>query len=264
MLDSLSPARRRFVVGVVLLVAILLASAAALFVATREKEVTPVSQQDLGPVLLVPGYGGSVSSLKVLQAALEQAGRDSAIVAPPENGTGDLRDQAQGLDAAARAALARSGAGSVDVIGYSAGGVVARLWVDDFGGGSLARRVVTLGSPHHGTDVAGLAFDITPDTCPQACQQLARDSDILRSLNANDESPDGPRWVSIWTTDDQVVVPAHSASLEGALNFSAQSVCPGLQVQHGGLPRDRIVIAMVLAELSRSLPKLPSRGVCSA
>ena len=93
--------------------------------------------------------------------------------------------------------------------------------------GSLARRVVTLGSPHHGTDAAALGAGLTPDTCPQACRQLAPDSDLLRALNAGDETPEGPVWVSIWTTDDRVAVPADSGSLEGALDFSVQSVCPG-------------------------------------
>ena len=51
----------------------------------------------------------------------------------------------------------RTGTDSVDVVGYSAGGVIARLFVRDDGGDSVVRRVLTLGSPHHGTDVAALA-----------------------------------------------------------------------------------------------------------
>ena len=113
------------------------------------------------------------------------------------------------------------------MVGYSAGGVVARVWVRDHGGAARARRVVTLGSPHHGTTWPGSAGDVAPDSCPEACQQLEPDSDLLRGLNAGDETPAGPVWVSIWSDDDQVVVPPTRPGLDGALDFTVQSVCPG-------------------------------------
>ena len=126
----------------------------------------------------------------------------------------------------------------------------------------MARRVVTIGSPHHGTDLAGLAGDLAPDTCPVACQQLQPDSDLLRGLNAGDETPDGPVWVSIWTTDDQVVVPPSSAELEGAVGFTLQSVCPGAVVSHRDLPQNPVVIAAVIRELAVAEPAIPGPEIC--
>ena len=76
------------------------------------------------------------------------------VVTLPGNALGDLDDQAIALGRAAVAAARGAGTSAVDVIGYSAGGVVARLWVRDHGGASLVRRVITLGSPHHGTELA--------------------------------------------------------------------------------------------------------------
>lgn len=232
------------------------------FVGTREPSVEPVAQDELGPVLLVPGYGGSTAALEVLAAALEAEGRDADVVSLEGDGTGDLREQAQVLDAAVDAAIERTSAPSVDVIGYSAGGVIARLWVADFGGGDSARRVLTLGSPHHGTDVAALAVDVAPDRCPAACQQLAPDSDLLRQLNSGDETPDGPFWVSLWTTEDKVVVPPATAQLAGALNIPVQSVCGGVSITHGDLPRDAAVIALTLKGLGQATPSRPSARDC--
>lgn len=262
-LDALSPSRRRFVGVLVALVSALCVGLVLLAVATGEPPVEPVAQDRPGPVLLIPGYGGSETSVDVMAAALRQAGRDATVVSLAGDGRGDLRAQVSVVDSAADAAMERTGAGSVDVIGHSAGGVIARLWVRDGGGDSVARRVVSLGSPHHGTDLAGLAADVTPDTCPAACVQLATDSDLLRRLNAGDETPRGPVWVSIWTTDDQVVRPPSSAELSGALNFSVQSICSGLVVQHGDLPREPAVISMTLSELGSTAPSMPVDTDCA-
>ena len=89
------------------------------------------------------------------------------------------------------------------------------------------RRAVTLASPHHGTDLAALAGSLGSTACPVACQQLDPDSDLLRRLNAEDETPAGPAWVALWTEDDKTVVPPDSGSLDGALDVALQDVCPG-------------------------------------
>ncbi len=244
--------------GAALLVAVVVAVAV-----TREPPVEPVDQDVLGPVLLVPGYGGSTASLDVLARALLDSGRDARVVPLDGNGTGDLRRQAEVLEDAVQDAMVDTDAPSVDVVGFSAGGVIVRWWVSELGGDALARRVITLASPHHGTDLAALAGDLTPDACPAACQQLAPDSDLLRTLNAGDETPPGPLWVSIWTTDDETVVPASSGSLDGAVDFSIQSICPALTVAHADVPRTPVVIALVGAALERSTPEVPDDSVCA-
>ena len=251
-LSALSPARRRVVLAIV---AVLLAVAVtvAVTVVVRRSGATPVRPVALdrpGPVLLIPGYGGAVGSLQPLARRLRAAGKDATVVRLPGGGTGDLAEQARAVGAAARRALARTGATSVDVVGYSAGGVVARLWAREGGGRSIARRVVTLGSPHHGTQLAGLAASLAPDQCPTACRQLTPGSALLARLNSGDETPDGPLWVSIWSTVDDVVIPPDSARLEGALDLTVQDVCPRSRVPHSALPTDPVVTGIVLAELA--------------
>jgi triacylglycerol esterase/lipase EstA (alpha/beta hydrolase family) len=255
-LAGLAPARRRLLLGLLVLAAVVVAAVVVLVVTGREDAAAPaapVAQDEPGPVVLVPGYGGGPGSLASLAARLTSEGRDTTVVPLPGDGTGDLAASADALDEAVDAALARTGADSVDVVGYSAGGVVARLWVAD-GGGEVARRVVTLGSPHHGTTLVDLATDLAPDRCPEGCRQLAPDSELLAALNAGDETPAGPTWVSLWTAQDTTVTPPESARLEGALNLSVQSVCAQAQVGHGDLPRDPLVQAMVVAELAPGDP----------
>ena len=263
MLSALPPARRRLVLGILaVLVAGVLAAVVLVVVNRGGSSVAagPVRQDRPGPVLLVPGYGGSTSALDVLAARLRSAGRDATVVRLPGDGTGDLRDQAAVLDRAARSAV-DGGAPSVDVVGYSAGGVVARLWAEEDGGAAIARRIVTLGAPHHGTDVAALAGSLLPGQCPTACTELVPDSALLTKLNAHG-MPTGPVWVSIWTDQDQVVTPPDSARLDGAVNIPVQSVCADARLDHGDLPRDRLVQSLVLDALAPTPPTTPGPADC--
>ncbi|CCG03081.1 lipase family alpha/beta hydrolase [Blastococcus saxobsidens] len=248
-------ARKRRLLLILLAVALVGAVAIAAALLTREAGPSPVEEiaaEEPGPVLLVPGYGGQTAGLQALADRLREMGRDATVVPLAGDGTGDLRESAAALDAAATAARARTGAASVDVVGYSAGGLTARLWVAD-GNAGVVRRVVTLGTPHHGTGVASLAGLFAPDRCPEACRQMTPGSELLAELDA-DETPDGVDWVSVWTTQDRVVTPPDSARLDGALNLAVQSVCPQRQVSHLQLLGDPVVQNIVLAQLAAGDP----------
>ncbi|NHC14730.1 lipase [Motilibacter sp. E257] len=224
----------------------------------------PVVPQDVpGPVLLVPGYGGSTASLQPLAERVRAAGRDATVVDLPGDGRGDLREAAASLDTSVTAALS-SGAHSVDLVGYSAGGVTIRLWVREHAGETKARRIVTLGSPHHGAQVAALGVLLGDDeVCPLGCQQLAPNSEVLTELNAGDEAPEGPRWVSVWSRYDDVVTPVDSASLLGAVDVPLQDVCADSRADHGALPRDPLATGLVLAAIGPGLDSVPGPGECA-
>jgi triacylglycerol lipase len=247
----LPAAVRLLLQAVALLVGIVAAVAVLARVTGGAPELPPVArapQEVPGPVLLVPGYGGSTSGLEVLAAALRAQGREAVVVAAPGDGTGDLRATAQAVGAVVDTALA-GGAASVDLVGYSAGGVVARLVVRERPGD--VRRVVTLGSPHHGTKLAAVGAAFSPGRCPVACQQLVPGSDLLDQLNDGDETPAGPQWLALWTTQDDVVTPPESARLDGAVNVALQELCPGLQVTHAQLPTVAVVTRLVAQAVSR-------------
>jgi triacylglycerol esterase/lipase EstA (alpha/beta hydrolase family) len=236
-----SPRRRLLIVAAAALVVVVLAIVGVR--ALLGARSTPVDQSRPGTVLLVPGFGGSQTALNQLADRLRAAGRTATVVTLPGDGTGDLIAQAGALDAAAKAALS-GGAPSVDVVGYSAGGVVTRIWVDRFDSAQQARRIVTLGSPLHGAKVAGSGLALGGQTCPVACRQLAPGSDLLDQLDAA-SLPQGLPWLSVWTTNDETVQPPDSARLSGAVNVPLQSLCPQAVVSHGQLPTDPRVTALV-------------------
>lgn len=241
-----SPRRRLLLAGCAgVLVVALVVLGVRLLPGDRDSGARP-DQARPGTVLLIPGYGGSRVALGRLAARLEAAGRIARVLTLPGDGTGDLLAQADTLDSAVREAL-RQGADSVDIIGYSAGGVVARLWVDRHDGARVARRIVTLGSPLHGARIAGVGAALAPDACPQACRELVPGSALLRGLD--EPLPEGLPWLSIWTENDETVQPPDSARLAGAVNVPLQSICPSARVAHGELPTDPDVTALVLTAL---------------
>ncbi len=238
-----------------MLVVVALVAVVVVVVATTQlgggRRVPTTNQAALGTVLLVPGYGGTTAELQPLAAKIRAAGRSAVIVDVPDGGTGDLTVAADAVARAAEQAIA-AGAPSVDVIGYSAGGVIARIFASRKG--SEIRRVITIGSPHHGTKVAALAATFAPGECAAACLQLVPGSKLLAGL---EQTPGGPRWISLWSTGDQVVTPPTSARLKGALDIVLQDVCPGIDVSHGDLPTTPLVLGIVLQELGTDAPSAP-------
>jgi triacylglycerol esterase/lipase EstA (alpha/beta hydrolase family) len=262
-LRGLSPRRRLLLAGVA---ALLVASGTgAVVTAARSgsgnahQEGFP-AQDRLGPVLLVPGYGGGREALLILAGRIRDTGREAEVLTLSGDGTGDLLGQVEVLTRAVNVAHDR-GAPSVDVIGYSAGGVVARLWVARDGGEHQARRVITLGAPLHGAQIAAVGGALVPGACPVACRQLTPGSTLLRTIE-QEPLPATLPWLSVWTEKDQTVTPPDSARLAGAVNVSLQDVCAGSPAQHGDLPTDPAVTGLVLRALGTAPLAAPTPGDC--
>lgn len=260
-LAGLSPRRRVFYAGVsaVVTAAVLLAGLQAGGVFSTPVARTVPSAPDT--VLLVPGYGGGKTALDVLAARIRTMGMIARVVTLPGQGTGDLTAQATVLNNDVNHVL-HAGTGQVDVIGFSAGGVVTRLWDANDGGAQKAHMIITLGSPLNGTRIAAAGNAADPSACPVACQELVPGSALLTKLR---RTPLGrkPSWLSLWTVDDQVVRPPTSARLAGAVNVPLQSVCPGVLIEHGQLPVTPLVIGIVLQTLGTGTVTAPTRADCT-
>lgn len=201
--------------------------------------------------------------LEPVAAALRKAGRTTITLDLPDDATGDLRGQAQVLGAQVAAAL-KAGAKSVDLVGYSAGGIVVALYAQS--DPSHVRRVVTLGSPLHGTRIVTLAEGLAPSACPTACEQMAPGSPLLASLAGATPARTGVPWLSMWTSHDEVVVPATSAKSDGARNVELQSICPDDAAGHVTLPADPLAIGLTATALdSWPVPfPTPAASSCAA
>lgn len=167
----------------------------------------PLPSPDLGgrPVLLVHGFVARASHFRGLQRALHARGRPTRAV--------DLGWPLRGVDAytpALEAALEASG--PVDLVAHSMGGIVLRATLRDRPDlRERVRTVVTLGSPHHGTEAArGL-----PPGLPRDLADLAPDSPYLRALPGLHTLVPHARRHAVAARYDVVVFPTGRAFPEG-------------------------------------------------
>jgi triacylglycerol lipase len=258
MLRSLSPRRRLLLLAVVLLA--LAGSLAGLLVSLRSGETAKPPGGPV-PILLVHGYDSTPATLGALATRLRAAGREVMAVELPDRGRGDI-DASAGV-------LARTvdatRAGRVDLVGYSAGGIVVRDYLGQPGRAARTRHVVLLGTPNHGAQLAGMASLLGPQLCNGACAQLAPDSPLLQRLNhliGGLEFPAGPDVTSIWTARDETVTPPTSAVLAGARNVRLQDICADSVAGHGDLVRDPLAIGLVVRAVDGALTRQPRPADC--
>lgn len=211
------------------------------------------------PVVLVHGYGGTTDNMTTIAARLRAEGRSTLSVSLPEQGTVDIAVSVREVERVVRA----SGAGVVDLVGYSLGGVVVRAWVRS-DPAATPRRVVTIASPNHGAQLAETAAAFDPNGCVEACAQLRPGSQFLRELNAGDETPGPTSWVALWTSLDQTVTPTESARLDGAVNVRLQDVCADSEVGHGSINRNPLPVGLVVLALRGDLLAPPAPSECAA
>ncbi|WP_320676540.1 alpha/beta hydrolase [Prochlorococcus sp. MIT 1300] len=67
----------------------------------------------------------------------------------------------------------------VDLFGFSMGGLVGRIWLQDFGGASRTHRFLSVGSPHRGT----FAAQLVPYAFFPGIAEMKRGSALIRGLN---------------------------------------------------------------------------------
>jgi len=102
----------------------------------------------------------------------------------------------------------RTGAAQVDVIGHSMGGVVGRYYVTLAGGDGIVANLVTLGSPHHGTDVSAIGIG-------HANRELYMGSKLLGRI-ATAPVPARTKLVVITSRADALVPGARQTPIAGA------------------------------------------------
>ncbi|OYU46776.1 MAG: hypothetical protein CFE44_00285 [Burkholderiales bacterium PBB4] len=157
------------------------------------------------PVLLVHGYMCNHRIWDDIAQTLRAEGHDVLAVNLEPLFT-SIDNYAPILEAATQKLLAHSGQAQIAVVGHSMGGMATRAWLRKFGTQRVA-RVVTLGTPHVGTQI--------PQHLPTPNgRQMAWQSEWLSQLT-NGETEDVRKLFRIAITpQDNIVYPQRAQVLQ--------------------------------------------------
>ncbi|MCA1834623.1 MAG: esterase/lipase family protein [Actinomycetota bacterium] len=157
------------------------------------------------PIILVHGYFHNRSAFVMMRRALRRAGYHN-VECFNYNVIGHTVDElAQNLKSYIDNILECTGAEKVHLVGHSLGGLIARTYVQQYGGDETVHTCVTLGTPHAGTYAAFVGRG-------KAAKELRPASELIKRLDAT-ARPSAVRWVSYYSNLDALIVPATSAKL---------------------------------------------------
>lgn len=157
------------------------------------------------PIILLHGYFHNRSGFLVMRRALRRHGFRHVFTMNYNVIGHEVEELAAQLRGYVENVLNRTGATRVHLVGHSLGGLVARTYVQEFGGDERVHTVVTMGTPHQGTYAAWFGRG-------RAARQIRPRSELLDRLER--EAKPGPvRFISYYSNLDPLVVPASSAKL---------------------------------------------------
>ena len=190
----------------------------------------PLPREQL-PVLLVHGYVCNRGFMLPLRRYLGDHGV-SAYSHNLEPVYADIDSYADRLARRIEEICAATGADQLVMLAHSMGGLVARAYLRKHGARRVA-KLITLGTPHHGTVTARIAAG-------KNGQQMVPGNAWLKQLN--DETSSVPV-VSVFSHQDNIVVPQDSAVLAGAKIVSLSGM------GHVSMPFSRHIREIALAEI---------------
>jgi pimeloyl-ACP methyl ester carboxylesterase len=157
------------------------------------------------PIILLHGYFHNRSGFLVMRRAFRRHGFRHVHTMNYNVIGHDVEELAAQLSGYVERVLNRTGATRVHLVGHSLGGLVARTYVQEYGGDSRVHTCITLGTPHNGTYAAWMGRG-------RAARQIRPRSELLDRLDRT-ARPSSVRFISYYSNLDPLVVPASSAKI---------------------------------------------------
>lgn len=174
-------------------------------------------------------------------------------------GLGDIAASAAQLQTEVQTVLQETGAGKVDIVGHSQGGMMPRYYINDLGGAQYVNMLVGLAPSNYGTTLDGLATlgqdlgvgDAIASSIGDSLAEQEQGSTFLTALNQTPTEP-GVKYVVLETKDDEIVTPYTNAFLPAGANvqnITIQDQCSQDSTGHIGMAFDGVVNQDVLNAL---------------
>jgi triacylglycerol lipase len=163
------------------------------------------SSLDRNPVILIHGIWDTKAIFSKMSARLTQLGWCvHSLNLTPNDGSLGLDSLAKQL--ADYISETFDPKQSLDIVGYSMGGIVSRYYVQRLGGINRVQRFITISSPHKGTLTAYSLplpgyLDMRPDS--GLLRELNQDVTVLKRIN----------FTSMWTPFDIMILPSNSSQM---------------------------------------------------
>ena len=199
-----------------------------LFMGTEKLQPSP---QGRLPVLLLHGYVCNRGFMLPLRRYLQAHGI-SAYSHNLEPVYASLDSYADGVAQRVEEIRTATGADKLVILALSMGGLVARAYLRKHGTRHVA-KLITLGTPHQGTEMARLGAG-------ENARQMVPGNAWLRRLNA--DAPTLPV-VSVLSCQDNIVAPQEGAALAGAKNVRLSGM------GHVTMPFSRRIREVALEEI---------------
>jgi triacylglycerol lipase len=159
--------------------------------------------------VLVPGWLDNDRTLARLRTFLGLNGVRAVICSPqPSDGSAPIQRLAEQL-----AAFIKSGFGAdepVNLFGFSMGGLIHRVYLQEMEGWRRVDKFVTVATPHRGTMTARLASRMVAH---EAWEQMRPESQFILNLNRDLAPLERVQFTSVWSPLDLTIVPANSSVL---------------------------------------------------
>lgn len=197
------------------------------------------------PVLLIHGFGCNSGYWHWMSQALQQA-HITHYGVDMEPVLGSIDAYSELVHQAVERLISESGQQQIVIVAHSMGGLAARAYLRDYGDTRIA-KVVTLGTPHHGTMIANFGIGIN---CGEmnwlGRAEEGTSSEWLKRLAATENDVTRALIVSIWSHHDNIVSPQTSAHLPGATNIAVSGI------GHVAIALDQAIQQRVIEEINNA------------